>query len=65
MYTGIVIVVAGLLVRTPSLVPFLVGLALVAMLVTKARFEEQLLRARYPGYDAYRARTWGVIAPRL
>jgi protein-S-isoprenylcysteine O-methyltransferase Ste14 len=61
MYTGIVLIVVGLLVRSPSLIPAIVGAALVVLLVAKSRFEEGLLLARYPEYAAYRARTWGVI----
>ena len=61
MYTGILFIVVGLLVRTPSLAAGIVGAALVVLLVAKSRFEESLLIARYPGYAEYRRRTWGVI----
>jgi protein-S-isoprenylcysteine O-methyltransferase Ste14 len=65
MYTGITLVVIGLAVRTPTLGVIAAGGCLVALLCVKSRFEEQLLRARYPDYGAYRARTWGVITPQL
>ena len=61
MYTGILFIVVGLLVRTPSLAAAIVGAVLVALLVAKSRFEESLLLARYPDYAAYRRTTWGVI----
>ena len=61
MYSGILFIVVGLLVRTPSLAVAIVGAVLVALLVAKSRFEEGLLLARYPDYAEYRRRTWGVI----
>lgn len=61
MYSGILFIVVGLLVRTPALAAAIAGAALAALLVSKARFEEGLLLARYPGYAEYRRRTWGVI----
>ena len=61
MYTGILFMVVGLLVRTPALAVAIVGATLAALLWAKARFEESLLLARYPGYAAYRRTTWGVV----
>jgi protein-S-isoprenylcysteine O-methyltransferase Ste14 len=61
MYTGIVLVVFGLWLREPRVAVAIAAVALVTLLLGKARFEEQLLRERYPDYDAYRARTWGVL----
>lgn len=61
MYTGILFIVVGLLVRTPSLAAGIVGATLAVLLVAKSRFEESLLMARYPDYTEYRRRTWGVI----
>lgn len=34
------------------------AVALVAVLATKARFEERWMLAEHPGYAAYRTRTW-------
>jgi len=61
MSTGILFIVVGLVVRTPALAAAIVGAALAALLLAKARFEESLLLARYPGYADYRRTTWGVI----
>lgn len=61
MYTGIVLIVVGLAVRAPSIPVGIVGGALIALLLMKARYEERLLELRYADYAAYRARTWGVI----
>lgn len=61
MYSGIVLVVFGLWLREPRVAVAIAAVALVTLLLGKARFEEQLLRERYPDYDAYRARTWGVL----
>ena len=63
MYTGMTLIVAGLALRQPTVQVILVGIALVALLLMKARHEERLLATRYPEYPAYRARTWGVIPP--
>ena len=63
MYTGIVLIVVGLAVRDPSVPVGIVGGALIALLLAKARYEERLLSARYADYAAYRARTWGVLPP--
>jgi protein-S-isoprenylcysteine O-methyltransferase Ste14 len=63
MYTGITLLVIGLALRTPTLWVAVAGVALIALLLVKARFEERLLAARYPDYPAYRSRTWGVLTP--
>jgi len=61
MYTAIVLVVIGIGLRQPSLVVVAAGIALVILLLAKARFEERLLVARYPDYAEYRRHTWGLI----
>lgn len=63
MYTGIVLIVVGLAVRDPSVAVGIVGGALIALLLAKARYEERLLSARYADYAAYRKRTWSVLPP--
>lgn len=63
MYTGIVLIVVGLVVRQPSFLAGTIGGALIALLFMKARYEERLLLARYADYAAYRTRTWGVLPP--
>jgi protein-S-isoprenylcysteine O-methyltransferase Ste14 len=61
MYTGVMLVAFGLWLRKPSLAVAIVGAALIALMLAKARYEERLLAARYPDYAAYRERSWGVI----
>lgn len=57
IYAGILALAAGLAARSgnPWTVATAVGLA--ALFAAKARWEEARLRERYPGYDAYAART--------
>jgi protein-S-isoprenylcysteine O-methyltransferase Ste14 len=38
-----------------------VWLALLAVLITKLRYEERLLEAQIPAYAAYRRRTWRLL----
>jgi len=61
MYTAIVLVVAGMALREPTLAVASAGAALTLLLLAKARFEERLLQSRYPDYAEYRRYTWGVI----
>lgn len=61
IYTGIVLVVVGLLLRKPSLLVGIAAVVVVAFLALKTRFEERLLLARYPEYAEYRRRTWGIL----
>ena len=63
MYTGMTLIVIGLALRQPTLYVIVSGVALFALLLAKSRFEERLLTARYPDYDTYRRRTWGVVPP--
>jgi len=58
MYTGILLVVAGLLLREPGLFVAIAGAIVIGFLFVKSRFEEQLLAARYPEYSEYRKRAW-------
>jgi len=61
IYTGIVLLVAGLFLREPAMYVAFTGAVIVAFLIVKSRFEERLLRERYPDYDAYTKRSWGVL----
>lgn len=61
IYTAIVFLAAGLFLRKPTLLVALAGAVVVVFLVFKVRIEEQLLRAAYAEYAAYRRRTWGLI----
>jgi protein-S-isoprenylcysteine O-methyltransferase Ste14 len=57
IYAGIDALVVGTAIRSASLPVAVAAGALVAWFALKARWEEQHLRRRYPGYDAYAART--------
>lgn len=61
MYTAVLAVVlpAALAGPWPSVVA---GVALLIVLVAKYRFEDRLLSARFPEFDAYRRRT-GALLP--
>lgn len=61
IYTGISLVVVGLFLRKPTLALAIGGAVVIAFLLLKTRFEEQLLTQRYPEYSEYRRRTWGVF----
>jgi protein-S-isoprenylcysteine O-methyltransferase Ste14 len=57
IYTGILIAVTGVVVRSGSVVVLAVGIATVAFFHVKARWEEARLAERYPDYPEYAART--------
>lgn len=57
IYTGLLALVFGGTVASGSLVKLGLALALLALLTGKAHWEEDMLRRRYRGYDAYAART--------
>ena len=62
IYTGIVLCVVGLFLRTPTIWIGIATLIVVMFLFLKARFEEKLLSAVYPDYADYRRRTWGLFS---
>ena len=64
IYSGVLLIVAGLVVRSGNLATLAVGLVGLAFFTVKARWEEDRLRERYPDYDAYAA-TVGRFLPRL
>ena len=64
IYSGVLALVAGIVVRSGSVVVAAVGLLTLAFFTAKARWEEARLRERYPGYAAYAATT-GRFIPRL
>lgn len=64
IYTAMVMLVLGLFLRRPTPAVAIAGATVIAFLLVKARFEESLLAAKYPGYAAYRARTFGVLLTR-
>jgi len=61
IYTGIIFCVIGLFLRQPSIWVAVATALVVIFLFFKARFEEKLLLAAYPGYADYRRRTWGLF----
>jgi protein-S-isoprenylcysteine O-methyltransferase Ste14 len=61
IYTGILIAVLGLFLRTPSIHVACAAAGVMMLLIIKTRVEERLLSARYPEYDAYRKRTFGLV----
>ena len=61
IYTSIVMIVVGLFLRKPALATAVAGVLVIIFLVIKVRFEEKLLRARYPEYSAYMERSIGIL----
>jgi protein-S-isoprenylcysteine O-methyltransferase Ste14 len=57
IYTGVLLVVVGLVVGSGSLVTLVVGVLTVVFFQVKARWEEHRLAEVYPDYPAYAART--------
>ena len=53
IYTGVLMVVAGMTLRSGSFLHLVVAAATVAFFDRKAAWEEQQLSARYPDYRAY------------
>lgn len=61
IYTAIVLVVAGLVLRGVTVAGAVLGAVVVVFLLLKARYEETLLVAHYPEYEEYRKKTRGVL----
>lgn len=57
IYTGVLIVVAALVIPSGNVVTLLVGAVTVAFFYAKSTWEEQRLAERYPDYAEYRSRT--------
>ncbi len=57
LYTGLLALVLGRAITSGSLAKAGLGTVLFALLVAKARWEEQMLARRYADYGAYAART--------
>lgn len=57
LYSGLLVVVAGVVLRSGNVVALALGAALVAVLHQRARREEALLYRQFPGYAAYAAAT--------
>ena len=61
IYTGIVFIAMGLVLRQPTALVGAGTVVVIAFLAVKVRFEERLLLDRYPTYAVYRTRTWGLF----
>jgi len=61
MYTSAVVCSFGLALIVPRVTVLCAAIAVIVFYLVKARFEESLLLAHYPGYARYRARTLGVL----
>ena len=57
IYTGVLIIVFALTIRSGSLITLAVAVVTIGFFHVKARWEEQQLATRYPDYEAYAART--------
>jgi protein-S-isoprenylcysteine O-methyltransferase Ste14 len=57
IYTGVLLIVIAVTVRSGSLPTLAVGIATVAFFNVKARWEEERLAATYAGYDDYARQT--------
>ncbi|MFT5530969.1 MAG: protein-S-isoprenylcysteine O-methyltransferase Ste14 [Candidatus Poriferisodalaceae bacterium] len=64
IYVGVIVLCAGMALRSGSLVHVVVLFVLVAFFWIKAGWEEQRLAERYPDYAGYTTRT-GRLLPRL
>lgn len=64
IYTGLLAMVFGGAVTSGSGLRLLLAVALLALLAGKARWEEDMLRRRYPAYEDYARRTPRFL-PRL
>jgi protein-S-isoprenylcysteine O-methyltransferase Ste14 len=53
IYTGVLMIVIGMVIGSSSVAALLLGLVIVGFFSVKARWEEAQLRVRYPEYDAY------------
>jgi protein-S-isoprenylcysteine O-methyltransferase Ste14 len=61
IYSGIIFCVVGLFLRQPTVWMAVAAAMAIIFLFFKARLEEKLLLAVYPGYADYRRRTWGLF----
>lgn len=61
IYTGLILLGLGQVFSAGSLPQVIFYVLLLGLLVSKSRFEESLLRLKYPEYDAYAKRTGRFI----
>lgn len=53
IYTGVLAIVVGIVIRSGSITTAIIGLVLIAFFRVKSRWEEQQLRDHYAGYEEY------------
>ena len=61
MYTAVLTLVAAVSLHHPTAWVLLTAALNAVFYLAKARYEEGLLLEAFPGYAAYRRRTWGVV----
>lgn len=64
IYSGLLVVIVGLVIRSGSWITLGVGVATIAFFAAKSVWEERRLSERYPDYPAYAARV-GRFVPRM
>ena len=57
IYTGVLSIVVGIVLRSRSIVVLVVGVVTIAFFYVKSSWEENQLRSHYDGYEAYARRT--------
>ncbi len=57
IYTGVLTMVIGIIIRSRSLLVLVIGVATIGFFYVKSSWEEGQLRRRYADYDAYASRT--------
>ncbi len=53
IYTGVLAIVVGIVIRSGSITTAIIGLVLIVFFSVKSRWEEQQLREHYEGYEDY------------
>ncbi len=61
IYSGLLVLGLGLVAIGASVLHLLAWVALLSILMAKARFEERMLADHYPGYRAYAARVGRLV----
>jgi len=61
IYSGVLLLAAGIALTSGNPVSLTAFILLVPVIIYKARFEERLLRQRFPDYDEYARRTPAFI----
>lgn len=57
MYTGVLLLCAGIAMQRAHMMPYLATIALFGLFSYKARYEESLLKAKYKNYSEYAKKT--------